>query len=236
MASPWSGGPSFGKPEFMMGNFAVAEGAIYAGCHFFAGYPITPANEIAEVLAERLPAQGGVFLQMEDELAAINAVIGASLTGAKAMTATSGPGFTLMQEGLGFAAEAEVPCVVVDVQRVGPSTGLPTAPAQGDVMQARYGSHGDYPTIVLAPMNVQELFNFTVHAFNLAERFRNPVIILSDEALSHSHEKLVIPPSGYFEIVNRKKPRDPPGVYRPYRADPEDDVPPMANFGDGYKI
>jgi 2-oxoglutarate/2-oxoacid ferredoxin oxidoreductase subunit alpha len=184
-----------GDVSLMQGNEAVAEAALRVGCRFFAGYPITPATEIAEILSTRLPSIGGAFIQMEDEIASMGAIIGASLAGAKSMTATSGPGFSLMQENLGYAIMAEVPCVVVNVMRGGPSTGLPTMPAQGDVMQARWGTHGDHPIIVLAPSTVRECYDFTVRAFNLSERFRNPVIVLLDEVVAHMREKVMLPPT-----------------------------------------
>ena len=218
----------------LQGNEAVVEGALRAGCRFFAGYPITPATEISEILSVKLPARKGTFIQMEDEIASMGAIIGASLAGVKSMTATSGPGFSLMQENLGFAVMAEVPCVVVDVMRGGPSTGLPTLPSQGDVMQARWGTHGDHPVIVLAPSTVGECFDLTVRAFNLSERFRNPVILLLDEVVAHMREKVVLPGEEVVEIVNRPKPKVPPEWYIPYENTPSG-VPPMADFGDGYR-
>lgn len=201
-----------------------------AGLSFYAGYPITPSSEIAEELSRLLPKAGGAFIQMEDEIAAMGAVIGASLAGARAMTATSGPGFSLKQENIGFACMAEVPCVVVNVQRGGPSTGLPTMPSQGDVMQARWGTHGDHPIIALTPNSVAETFELTVRAFNLAETFRVPVILLLDEIVGHVEEKVRLPES--VEIVHRKGPDAPPAKFRPYRHT-EDGVPPMAAFGRG---
>jgi pyruvate/2-oxoacid:ferredoxin oxidoreductase alpha subunit len=176
------------RPALLQGNEAMVEGALAAGCRFFAGYPITPATEISEAMSWRLPALGGTFIQMEDEIASMGAVIGASLAGVKAMTATSGPGFSLMQENLGFACIAEVPCVIVNVMRGGPSTGLPTHVAQGDVQQARWGTHGDHPIIVLAPATTRDCFEVTVQAFNLSEKYRTPVIILSDEIVAHTRE------------------------------------------------
>jgi 2-oxoglutarate ferredoxin oxidoreductase subunit alpha len=218
----------------MSGNESCAEGAIAAGLRFFAGYPITPSSEIAEALAERLPFSGGVFIQMEDEIAAMGAIIGASLTGAKVMTATSGPGFSLKQENIGFACMAEVPCVVINVQRGGPSTGLPTMPAQGDVMQARWGTHGDHDIIALAPFSVAETFDLTVRAFNLAERYRTPVIVLLDEIVGHTTEKVRLPET--VETVDRVGPDAPPDKYLPYRH-AENGVPPMASFGTkGYRF
>jgi len=216
------------------GNVACAEGAIAAGCRFFAGYPITPSTEIAEVLSQKLPAIGGNFIQMEDEIAAIGAVIGASLGGVKALTATSGPGFSLKQENIGFAIMAEVPCVIVNVQRGGPSTGLPTHSAQGDVMQARWGTHGDHPIIVLSPSSVRETYDMTIRAFNLAEKYRIPVILLSDEIVGHLTEKITIPDPASIEIIDRKKPGVPPEKYLPYEID-QTDIPAMANFGEGYR-
>jgi 2-oxoglutarate/2-oxoacid ferredoxin oxidoreductase subunit alpha len=218
----------------LQGNEAVAEGALRAGCRFFAGYPITPATEIAEIMSVRLPRLDGTFIQMEDEIASLGAVIGASLAGSKAMTATSGPGFSLMQENLGFAIIAEVPCVLVNVMRGGPSTGLPTFPAQGDVMQARWGTHGDHPSIVLCASTVKECFDLTIKAFNLSERFRNPVVLLLDEVVAHMREKVILPAEGEVEIVDRVKPKVPPEWYIPYEDTPSG-VPPMANFGEGYR-
>ncbi|MCD6441001.1 MAG: 2-oxoacid:acceptor oxidoreductase subunit alpha [Candidatus Marinimicrobia bacterium] len=216
------------------GNVACAEGAIAAGCRFFAGYPITPSTEIAEVLSQKLPAIGGNFIQMEDEIAAIGAVIGASLGGVKALTATSGPGFSLKQENIGFAVMAEVPCVIVNVQRGGPSTGLPTHSAQGDVMQARWGTHGDHPIIVLSPSSVRETYDMTIRAFNLAEKYRIPVVLLSDETVAHLTEKITIPDPASIEIIDRKKPYVSPEKYLPYQID-ETDIPAMANFGEGFR-
>ena len=222
------------RVRLLQGNEACAEGALAAGCRFFAGYPISPSSEIAEYLSMQLPRLGGVFLQMEDEIAAMAAVIGASLAGRKALTATSGPGFSLKQENIGFAAMAEVPCVVVDVMRGGPSTGLPTSPAQADVMQARWGTHGDHPIIALVPASVREAFFETVRAFNLAERFRVPVILLMDEIVAHMREPLELPAPGELEIWDRPRPTVPPEAYLPY-ADTPSGVPPMADFGTGYR-
>ncbi|MCK6579818.1 MAG: 2-oxoacid:acceptor oxidoreductase subunit alpha [Anaerolineae bacterium] len=222
-------------PAFMHGNQAVAEGAIAAGCRFYAGYPITPSSEIAEILSERLPQVGGVFIQMEDEIASMAAIVGASLGGLKTATATSGPGFSLMQENLGFAVISEIPCVVINVQRVGPSTGLPTRAAQGDVMQARWGTHGDHPIIVLSPSSVQECFDLTVRAFNLAERFRTPVVLLSDAIVSALREKLVIPDAADIAIFNRTQPTVAPDDYKPYEF-LHGDVAPLPRFGDGYRF
>ena len=222
------------KTEFLQGNEACVKGALAAGCRFFAGYPITPASEIAHGMAYELPRLGGVFIQMEDEIASLGAVIGASLAGAKAMTATSGPGFSLMQEHIGFASIAEVPCVVINVMRGGPSTGAPTHPSQGDVMQARWGTHGDHPIIVLAPSSVAECFELTIKAFNLSEKYRTPVIVLADEMVAHTREKVFLPSPDEIELVERPKPTEPPEWFVPYR-DPGTGVPPMPSFGEGYR-
>jgi len=218
----------------LQGNEAIVEGALRAGCRFFAGYPITPATEISELLSARLPALDGTFIQMEDEIASLGAVIGASLAGVKAMTATSGPGFSLMQEHIGYAVIAEVPCVIVNVMRGGPSTGLPTFPAQGDVMQARWGTHGDHPIIVLSASTVRECYDITIRAFNLSERFRNPVIVLIDEVVAHMREKVTFSDDEEIEILNRIKPTVPPEWYIPFEDTPSG-VPAMANFGEGYR-
>jgi 2-oxoglutarate ferredoxin oxidoreductase subunit alpha len=191
------------RAKLMQGNEACAEGAIVAGCRFFAGYPITPASEIAEGLSVRIPQVDGTFIQMEDEIASMGAIIGASLAGAKSMTATSGPGFSLMQENLGYACIAEVPCVVVNVMRGGPSTGLPTNPSQGDVMQARWGTHGDHSIIVLSASSVLECFTMTVKAFNFSERYRTPVILLLDEVVAHMREKVILPKPSEVEVIDR---------------------------------
>ena len=222
------------KPRLLQGNEAIVEGALAAGCSFFAGYPITPASEISEILAYRLPQMGGTFIQMEDEIASLGAVIGASLAGAKSMTATSGPGFSLMQENLGFACVAEVPCVIVNVMRGGPSTGLPTNASQGDVMQSRWGTHGDHPIIVLAPSSVYDSFEVTVKAFNFSERYRTPVIVLSDEVVAHTRETVMLPEPDEVEVLDRIKPTMPPEWYIPYE-DTSRGVPPMGIFGDGYR-
>ena len=222
------------KSLLLQGNEAMAEGAIAAGCRFFAGYPITPASEIMERMSSRLPEVDGTFIQMEDEIASMGAVVGASLAGVKSMTATSGPGFSLMQENLGFACMTEVPCVVVDVMRGGPSTGLPTSPAQADVLQARWGTHGDHPVIVLSVSSVEECFYVTVTAFNFAEKYRVPVVILSDEMVAHSRETFTVPAADSIEIVDRITPNVPPEWYEPYE-DTSRGVPPMAPFGDGYR-
>ncbi|ADL59002.1 MULTISPECIES: 2-oxoacid:acceptor oxidoreductase subunit alpha [Methanothermobacter] len=218
---------------FIQGNDACARGAISAGCRFFAGYPITPSTEIAEEMAVLLPGEGGVFVQMEDEIGALGAVIGAVWGGVKGMTATSGPGFSLMQEHVGYAAMTETPLVIVDVQRGSPSTGQPTMASQSDMMQARWGSHGDYEIIALSPSSVQECFDFTVRAFNLAEEYRVPVVVLSDEIVGHMREKITIPDK--VEIRKRKSPTSPPGEFIPFK--PQGDfVPEMPAFGDGYRV
>jgi 2-oxoglutarate ferredoxin oxidoreductase subunit alpha len=221
--------------HFMNGDVACAEGAIAAGCRFFAGYPITPATEIAEHLSLRMPEIGGIYIQMEDEIGSIAAVIGASYAGLKAMTATSGPGFSLMQENIGLAVMTEAPCVIVDVMRGGPSTGQPTLPGQQDVMQAKWGSHGDYEIAALAPSSVQEMFDLTVEAFNLSETYRIPTILLADEIVAHMWEKVIISPTEKMEILNRKKPNVPPEKYMPFMPD-DDLVPPMACFGEGFSF
>jgi len=219
----------------MTGNEAVAEAAMASGMRFFAGYPITPSTEIAEHLAMNLPRVGGVFIQMEDEIAAASAIIGASLTGTKVLTATSGPGFSLKQEAIGYACEAEVPAVFVDVQRGGPSTGLPTLPAQGDVMQARWGTHGDHHIVVLYPSSVQETYLLTIKAFNIAEALRTPVILLLDEIIGHVTEKVRLPRTEDLEIIDRKLPDKEPEEYLPYEHT-DDLVPPLAPFGTGYRF
>lgn len=222
------------KQVLLQGNEACVKGALVAGCRFYAGYPITPATEIMEIMARELPQAGGVFIQMEDEIASLGAVIGASLAGAKSMTATSGPGFSLMQEHIGFAHIAEVPCVIVDVMRAGPSTGLPTSPSQADVMQARWGTHGDHPTIALAPSSVYACFELTIQAFNLSERYRTPVIVLMDEAVAHMREGVVLPAKSEIAIEESPRPTVPPEWYIPY-GDPGTGVPPMSPFGEGYR-
>ena len=217
--------------KFVQGNEACVEGALYAGLNFFAGYPITPSSEIAEILARRLPAAGGKFIQMEDEIASIAAIIGGSLTGNKVMTATSGPGFSLMQEALGYAIMAEIPCVIVDVQRGGPSTGIPTHGSQGDVMQARWGTHGDHAIIALTASNHQDVFQMTVEAFNLAETYRMPVILLFDEVVGHMREKLTVPAPDELPLVERLRTAVKGGVdYHPYLPR-EDGRLPMSDFG-----
>jgi 2-oxoglutarate ferredoxin oxidoreductase subunit alpha len=220
---------------FMMGDIACAEGAISAGCRFFAGYPITPATEVAERMSRRMPEVGGTYIQMEDELGSMAAVLGASWGGVKAMTATSGPGFSLMMENLGLGIMTETPCVLTNVQRAGPSTGLPTLAAQGDMMQARWGTHGPYEIIALAPSSPQELFDLTIRAFNLSEKYRLPVLVMTDAEVGHMTEKVVIPPPEEIELYPRRLVTVPPGEYLPFKAG-EDLVPPMANFGQGYRF
>jgi 2-oxoglutarate ferredoxin oxidoreductase subunit alpha len=220
-----------GKRAFLQGSEACVEAALVAGCRFFAGYPISPANEISEHMAARLPKVGGIFLQMEDELASIGAVVGASWCGVKAMTATSGPGFSLMQETIGWAFMTETPCVIVDVQRVGPGTGQATKCAQGDVMQARWGTHGDYMAISLCPNSVQEILELTIRAFNLAEKYRTPVTLLTDETTIHLREHLVIPPLESIEIINRKKPKAGEQMFFGLES-----VAPMPSIGDEFNV
>jgi len=227
-------GPLCGE-FFFSGDEACAEAAISAGCRFFAGYPITPATEIAERMAERMPEISGTYIQMEDELASMNAVLGASWGGVKAMTATSGPGFSLMMENLGLGIMTETPCVVVDVQRGGPSTGLPTLVGQADMMQARWGSHGSYEIIALCPSSPQEFFDLTIEAFNLSEKYRTPVLIMADEAVGHMTERVTIPPVESLELYPRRKPTVPPDQYLPFAGD-ANGVPPMACAGEGYHL
>ena len=221
--------------HLLSGNEACAEAAIYSGCKFFAGYPITPSTEIAERLSWRLPQVGGIFIQMEDEIASMAAILGASLAGAKSLTATSGPGFSLKQENIGYGCMAEIPCVVVNVMRGGPSTGLPTGPSQSDVMQAKWGTHGDHPVVALCPNSVEETFYETIRAFNLAERLRMPVILLTDEVIAHMREKIVLPKHGKVKVIERIRPKVSPGEYFPYEVGPLE-VPPMASFGEGYRF
>ncbi|BAL81143.1 2-oxoacid:acceptor oxidoreductase subunit alpha [Caldisericum exile] len=220
------------KEVVISGNEAIAYGAIYAGCRFFAGYPITPSTDLAEKMSYLLPLNGGVFIQMEDELGSISAIIGASLAGKKAMTATSGPGFSLMQEGLGFASYSEIPIVVADIERVGPSTGIPTYPSQGDVMQTRWGTHGSHPVIVFYPSSVYESYKLTVEAFNYSEKYRTPVILLSDEVIGHMREKVRLVED--LPVIERLKPNVSKEEYLPF--DSRYDVPPIANFGEGYRF
>jgi 2-oxoglutarate ferredoxin oxidoreductase subunit alpha len=217
--------------RFWQGNEACAEGAVTAGCRFFAGYPITPSSEIAEHLSKRLPQVEGISMQMEDELASIGAIIGASWAGAKSMTATSGPGFSLMQEGIGYAFMTETPCVIVDVQRAGPSTGQATKCGQGDIMQARWGTHGDYSAIVLSPNSVQEMFELTIGAFNLSEEYRTPVILLADEIIAHMREQIILPKPKDLEIISRRKPKSGEKAFFGL-----EEVPPMPSIGDGLNI
>ena len=223
------------KVALLQGNEACAHGALYAGCTFFGGYPITPSTEVAEVLSVELPKTGGKFIQMEDEIAAMASVIGASLTGSKCLTATSGPGVSLKQELIGYACIAEVPCVIINVMRGGPSTGMPTGPGQSDVQQAKWGTHGDHPTIALVPASCQEIFSETVRAFNLAEKYRMPVQVLYDEIVGHSRERIVFPEPGELEVIDRAAPTVSPADYKPF--DPSfGDVPPLAAFGSDYRF
>ena len=221
--------------HYIDGDYAIAEGGIAAGCRFFAGYPITPSTETAERFAERIPHVGGVFIQMEDELGSIAAMIGASWGGKKPMTVTSGPGFSLMMENIGLACMMETPLVIANVQRGGPSTGLPTLTGQQDMMQARWGSHGDYEIIALSPDSPQECFDLTIEAFNLAETYRVPVFVMTDECVGHMHEKVVIPPSEEIEVVERKWYEGPKDEYMPYKLD-KDGIPFMVKAGDGYRF
>ncbi len=221
------------KMQFIQGDVAYAYGALLAGCTYFAGYPITPATETAEILARLMPRIGATCIQMEDEIASLSAVIGAAWTGAKAMTATSGPGFSLMMENLGYAVMTETPCVIVDVQRSGPSTGQPTESSQGDVMQARWGTHGDHEIIALAPSNVQECMELTIDCFNLAERFRNPVVLLTDGDVGHMRERCIIPDRKDYEVEYRVPPPEDMDSYVPFEGD-ENGIPRVANFGLGY--
>jgi 2-oxoglutarate ferredoxin oxidoreductase subunit alpha len=221
--------------HFMNGDVAAAEGGLAAGCRFFAGYPITPATEVAERMSERLPEVGGVYIQMEDEIASMNALLGGAWGGFRTMTSTSGPGFSLMMENIGLGAMLETPCVIVNVQRGGPSTGLPTLVGQADMMQARWGSHGDYEIIALTPNSPQECFDFTVKAHNLADRYRVPVFVMTDESVGHMTEKVVIPPADQIEVVPRRISKKKPGEYLPYEYG-EDLVPDMVEAGKGYRI
>ena len=218
----------------MQGNEAVSWGALAAGCRFYAGYPITPSTEIAEMLSRELPKVGGKFIQMEDEIASLAACIGASVGGLKAMTATSGPGFSLMQEHIGYAAMTEIPCVIVNVQRLGPSTGQPTSASQGDVMQARWGTHGDHPIIVLSPTSVRQSFDLVVTAFNFSEKYRTPVILLMDEVVGHMRERVELPDPDNVMRLERISTDVPPEWYKPF-GDSISDVPPIASFGSGYR-
>ncbi|MDD2366286.1 MAG: 2-oxoacid:acceptor oxidoreductase subunit alpha [Desulfuromonadaceae bacterium] len=223
------------KVAFLQGNEAAAHGALYAGCDFFAGYPITPSTEVSEVLSAELPKIGGKFMQMEDEIAAMAAILGASLAGAKVCTSTSGPGLSLKQELIGYGCIAEIPCVVYNVMRGGPSTGMPTGPSQSDVMSAKWGTHGDHPAICLTPASVQETYEEVIRAFNLAEKYRTPVMVMPDEIVAHMRERVVFPEKGEIAIVPRKSPTVPPEQYKPYDTS-FGDVPPLAAFGSGYKF
>ncbi|MEE9118873.1 MAG: 2-oxoacid:acceptor oxidoreductase subunit alpha, partial [Calditrichia bacterium] len=218
------------------GDHACAEGAIAAGCRFLAGYPITPSTEVAERIAERFPKIGGMFIQMEDELASMDAIIGAAWAGPKSMTVTSGPGFSLMMENIGLATMLETPCVIVNVQRGGPSTGLPTLTAQSDMMQARWGSHGDYEIIALSPNSPQECFDLTITAFNLSELWRVPVMFMMDECVGHMTEKVIIPEADQIEIVPRNYYKGKKEDYRPYKFNGSNEIAPMVKAGDGYNI
>lgn len=223
--------------HFMNGDEACAEAALAAGCRFFGGYPITPSTEVAEHLSRRLPEVGGVFIQMEDELGSMAAILGASAAGVRAMTATSGPGLSLMLENIGLGIMMELPCVIIDVMRGAPSTGLPTMPGQSDVMQARWGSHGDYETVAYAPWSPQEMFDLTIHCFNVADRYRLPVFLLADEVVGHMVERVIIPPPEEIHLWQRKRPVAPPGgLFKPFEVLDDDLVPPMVHAGDGYKI
>ncbi|OGR30855.1 MAG: 2-oxoglutarate synthase subunit alpha [Desulfuromonadales bacterium GWD2_54_10] len=222
------------KVAFMQGNEAAAHGALYAGCNFFGGYPITPSTEVSEVLSIELPKVGGKFIQMEDEIGAMAACLGASLTGAKALTSTSGPGLSLKQELIGYGCIAEIPCVVFNVMRGGPSTGMPTGPSQSDVMCAKWGTHGDHATIALMPASVQECYDMTAEAFSLAEKYRMPVHVLPDEIVAHMRERIEFREPGEIEITPRKAPTVPPEQYKPYDTS-FGDVPPLADFGSGYR-
>ncbi|MBW6508907.1 MAG: 2-oxoacid:acceptor oxidoreductase subunit alpha [Desulfuromonadales bacterium] len=223
------------KIALLQGNEACAQGALYAGCNFFGGYPITPSTEIAEVMAGELPKIGGKFIQMEDEIGAIASIIGASLAGSKVLTASSGPGISLKQELIGYACIAEVPCVIINVMRGGPSTGMPTGPGQSDVMQARWGTHGDHAAIALCPASCQEIFTETVRAFNLAEKYRMPVQVLYDEIVGHMRERIVFPEPGELEVIDRPAPSVPPEKYKPFDTS-FGDVPPLAAYGSDYRF
>lgn len=231
-----SSGVLTGK-HFFQGDEACAEGAIAAGCRFFGGYPITPSTEIAERLAHRFPEIGGVFIQMEDEMGSMAAVLGASAAGARAMTATSGPGFSLMMENIGLGVMMELPCVVVNVQRGSPSTGLPTLPGQSEVMQARWGSHGDYGLAAFSPWSPQEMFDLTIHSFNVADRYRIPILLMADEVVGHMVERVVIPREDQITRWERKRP-DPNNkdAFEPFLAEDPDLVPPLAYAGEGYRV
>ncbi len=224
------------RVSLMQGNEASVEGALDAGVRFYAGYPITPSSEVAEDFAAKLPPLGGKFIQMEDEIASMAAIVGASLAGKKAVTATSGPGFSLKQEIIGFANMIEAPCVVINVQRAGPSTGLPTSPAQGDMMQARWGTHGDHPALAVAPSSVADTYLLTFQAVNWAERFRMPVMVMLDETIGHLREKVILPSREEMIIVNRKHPQGSPQSFQPYDIEDEDLIPPLPPYGSGYRF
>jgi 2-oxoglutarate ferredoxin oxidoreductase subunit alpha len=223
------------KVAFLQGNEAAAHGALYAGCDFFGGYPITPSTEVAEVMSVELPKVGGKFIQMEDEIGAMAAILGASLAGAKVLTSTSGPGLSLKQELIGYGCIAEIPCVIYNVMRGGPSTGMPTGPSQSDVMCAKWGTHGDHPAICLTPASVQETYEEVIRAFNLSEKYRTPVMVMPDEIIAHMRERIVFPEKGELEVVPRKSPTVSPEQYKPYDTS-FGDVPPLAAFGSGYKF
>ena len=222
------------KVAFLQGNEAAAHGALYAGCNFFAGYPITPSTEVAEVMSIELPKIGGKFIQMEDEIGAMAAILGGALAGSKALTSTSGPGLSLKQELIGYGCIAEIPCVVYNVMRGGPSTGMPTGPSQSDVMCAKWGTHGDHPAICLVPASVQETYEEVIRAFNLSEKYRTPVMVMPDEIVAHMRERIVFPEKGEIEIISRKTPTVPPEQYKPYDTS-FGDVPPLAAFGSEYR-
>jgi len=222
---------------FTLGDIACAEGALAAGCRFFAGYPITPATEVAEHMARRMPEVGGIYIQMEDEIASIASVIGASYAGLKAMTATSGPGFSLMQEGIGYACITETPCVIADIQRCAPGQGIATKGQQGDMMQARWGTHGDHEIIALAPASVQEMFDLAVEAFNLSEAYRVPCLIMAEEIVAHMRDKVRLKDPSELKLVERRRPEAPPGTFIDFhQLDDDAGIPPMPRFGDGYRI
>jgi len=223
------------KVAFLQGNEAAAQGALYAGCNFFGGYPITPSTEVAEVMSIELPKVGGKFIQMEDEIGAMAAILGAALAGSKVLTSTSGPGLSLKQELIGYGCIAEIPCVVYNVMRGGPSTGMPTGPSQSDVMSAKWGTHGDHPAICLTPASVQETYEEVIRAFNLSEKYRTPVFVMPDEIVAHMRERVVFPEPGDIEIFERITPTVAPDKYKPYDTS-FGDVPPLAAFGSGYKF
>ena len=223
------------KVAFLQGNEAAAHGALYAGCNFFAGYPITPSTEVAEVMSIELPKIGGKFIQMEDEIGAMAAILGGALAGAKTLTSTSGPGLSLKQELIGYGCIAEIPCVIYNVMRGGPSTGMPTGPSQSDVMCAKWGTHGDHPAICLVPASVQETYEEMIRAFNLSEKYRTPVMVMPDEIVAHMRERIVFPEKGEIDVTPRKAPTVPPEQYKPYDTS-FGDVPPLAAFGSEYRF